>query len=227
MTINQTKNPALYLWIISISLLIMAVAGFGGVAILNNLLVASQEQSSQATQLLLFQAIQVWLLVFITDALVSWGLYQWLKKLNQQWALISTLLRLVYTVILGYALSYLVLAWLDWGQIESREMLIQWIQLPVAAFQKAWSGGLIIFGGHLLALGYLCSQHQGIPRMLVFLITLAGLGYVVLHTMPLVGAGFGEYKMWLEIFFIPAMILGELGLAIWILIRRKQLIAAY
>jgi len=57
-----------------------------------------------------------------------------------------------------------------------------------------------------------------VPKILAVLLVLAALGYLLIHIMPLLPSFFGNYKSLIDLIFMAPMILGELGLAIWLLI---------
>ncbi|MNG16768.1 hypothetical protein D3C84_1007060 [compost metagenome] len=91
--------------------------------------------------------------------------------------------------------------------------------LFLEAFEFTWSIGLIIFGGHLMIVGYLTFRSNSIPKVISILLLLASIGYIVIN---LCNTFFPEYHEAISIlqfaFSIP-MILGELGFGIWLLFR--------
>lgn len=219
-TSTTVSTPTLFLYI-GVSLLFMALAGFYGVFMLEQL---SIESPLTLTQFPLTKVLLGWLVVLVTDIIVAWGLYQWLRVTQPKMALVMAILRLIYAGILAYALSFLwELGW-EWKGHSSSVLLATVVQEACQLFQRTWSLGLILFGGHLISLGYLCGRQTEVPKVWSVLLIVAGIGYVILHTGPLVWSSFDRYQSFLEIVFIPAMILGELGLAIWLLLQRKQLL---
>ncbi|MGH1338041.1 MAG: DUF4386 family protein [Aureispira sp.] len=82
--------------------------------------------------------------------------------------------------------------------------------------------GLLLFGGYLISLGYLCGQQGEVPKLWHILLMWAGVGYMVLHAEPYIWNRFESYQLFLELLFIPAMILGEVGLAVWFLLQKKK-----
>jgi hypothetical protein len=48
-------------------------------------------------------------------------------------------------------------------------------------FEKLWSAGLIIFGLHLIGLGYLSVKSKSIPALLGYLLYFGGISYTFLH----------------------------------------------
>lgn len=152
------------------------------------------------------------LLIIILDLLVSYTLYQYFKNDNKAVSLVSTLFRIIYTIVFGVATSFLVKN-LDLSE-SSNELLISNFQL----FQLIWNAGLIIFGVHIFLVGVLMKLHKQIPRILWYLTLLAGISYIVVHLLKLTFAQSGITSTLAVILALP-MALGELGLAIWLIIK--------
>ncbi|WP_145385827.1 DUF4386 family protein, partial [Staphylococcus epidermidis] len=55
--------------------------------------------------------------------------------------------------------------------------------LFLEAFEYIWSIGLIIFGLHLFALGYVTFLSKQIPKFISVLLFIAAIGYIVIHVM--------------------------------------------
>jgi hypothetical protein len=76
----------------------------------------------------------------------------------------------------------------------------------------------------LAGLYLLCRQYFKIPKVIAIFIGLSALGYVLIHGGDTFFENFHKVKTTLEyIFFIP-MVFGEIGLAIWLLVRRNKLV---
>jgi hypothetical protein len=87
------------------------------------------------------------------------------------------------------------------------------------SFGKIWSVGLIIFGMHLLGLGYLGLLYKKVPNIFGYLLLLAGLGYLIVHiSKTLIGLP-EETVSTMETILMAPMALGEILLAIWLMIR--------
>lgn len=140
--------------------------------------------------------------VFLLDILVSFGILKYHKKQKPVLAKTSSLLRLLYTGILGVAVAYLLGG-----------------SLPM--FNKIWGAGLISFGLHLITLGFLFNNNEGkkwINLIIKLLLIIAGIGYVILHLGTLLVPNpklFGEL---IESIFLIPMIFGEVFYALWMLL---------
>ena len=151
------------------------------------------------------------IVVIILDILVSWTIYQFFKHDYKKVALISFILRILYATIFGVA-TYFLAANLQQG--NDNELLNR----NFNSFETVWTLGLIVFGLHLLAVGLLMKAHRNIPKALWILALIAGGSYVLVHilksTLPQL-SGFTETLS--NILALP-MALGELALAIWLII---------
>ena len=82
-----------------------------------------------------------------------------------------------------------------------------------------FSGGLLLFGAHLVLVGYLAYRSGFVPRLLAALIALAGAAYAFDSLAAVLSNG-----------SMPAtatvMFLGEFLLGIWLLARGRRLTEA-
>ncbi|WP_182283262.1 DUF4386 domain-containing protein [Comamonas testosteroni] len=148
----------------------------------------------------------------ILDFLVSWTLFQFFKNDNRKIALTSFLLRIIYTFIFGIATYYL-FANLKSG-IDNRTLLENY-----NSFDKIWTSGLIIFGGHLFAISLLMKLHKKIPKALWILTLIAGVAYMIIHLLKVMLPQLNEFTQILDNLFALPMALGEICLAIWLIIK--------
>lgn len=79
-------------------------------------------------------------------------------------------------------------------------------------FRDDWSIGLVLFGIHLVLLGYLMYRSNYIPRLLGILLVLDGLGWVIDSLQPYLYPN-ARLKFLFVSFF------GEVFLMLWLLIR--------
>jgi len=199
------------------SLLLMAViAGFAFGFALPKIFNPGQldfVQSNLASNLQLYKLMLLAILiVLLLDILVSLTLYLYFKNDNRKIALLSGILRIVYTVIFGIAAFYLTK---NLNHTEtSNEIMINNFQL----FQSIWSAGLIIFGIHLFLVGILMKLHPRIPMILWYLALIAGVSYVVVHLLKLT-LTHSDIVSNLEMILALPMAIGELGLAVWLIIK--------
>ena len=86
----------------------------------------------------------------------------------------------------------------------------------VNAFHDVFSAGLVLFGVHLLVVGYLAYRSGFVPRLLAALVFLAGAGYA-----------FDSMASVLSNDSAPAVasvtFLGEFLLGVWLLVRGRRL----
>lgn len=168
-----------------------------------------------------------WGFIALLDFIVSWGVYVLLRHSVKTISLISATLRLIYTLILALAISRLVIL-LNAIQDEafSFDGLADLIERTGSEFNFIWQFGLILFGLHLITLGIafiklLPNKLVVSPKMKILFVTLiiGGLGYVI--TSGLVVLNFDHtsvYTVFNSILLLP-MIVGELGLGIWLLVK--------
>jgi hypothetical protein len=86
----------------------------------------------------------------------------------------------------------------------------------VNAFNDIWAGSLILFGLHLIVVGYLAYRSGYVPRSLAVLLVIAGLGYLCDSFGPVLSAG---YSIDVKNFTFIC----ELLLAFWFLIRGRHI----
>ena len=111
--------------------------------------------------------------VAILDVIVAWALYILLVPANKNLSALAAWLRVIYSGIFIFAISklYLALQVITADGIQAMTFL--------KAFQSIWDKGLILFGFHLLVLGYLSFKSGYVPKWLGFFLLLAALGYIV------------------------------------------------
>lgn len=151
------------------------------------------------------------LFIIVLDILVSWTLFQYFKNDNKKYALLTFILRIIYTII------FCVATYLLTKNIEqtNNEIVLDNYDL----FQFIWSIGLIIFGFHLLIVGLLMKLHKSVPKFLWYLTIIAGASYILVHLLKTTLPQFTEFTATLNNILALPMALGELGLAIWLIVK--------
>ena len=152
-------------------------------------------------------------LVLILDILVSWTIYLYFKIDNKKLALLSCIMRVIYSIIFGIATYFLVK---NIGQPNNDNQIV--IE-NYNSFQKIWSIGLIIFGIHLLIVGVLMKLHKLIPKILWYLTIVAGVSYIFVHLLKTTSPQLTELNNLINNILALPMTLGELGLAVWLIIK--------
>ena len=204
---NYSDKKAVRLWSIisGVSLLVMAIAA--GVAygnILNQIYIEGSPQSTslniQNNASLYFAGSLLWCLILLTDIAVSYGFYRFLNTLRRIPALISGLLRLVYSAILAAGITQLFR-----GDIQS--------------FMQIWSVGLFIFGFHLIITGFTLFYGTNLLKILGVLLIIAGAGYSLVHGIENFLPGGESLAGKVEKILMVPMTAGELLFGIWLLFR--------
>ena len=111
--------------------------------------------------------------VALLDVLVAWALYIVLMPANKNLSALAAWLRVIYGIIFIFAISKLYVALQVITADGTQTMTL------LKAFQSIWDKGLILFGFHLLVLGYLAFKSGYVPKWLGVFLLLAALGYIV------------------------------------------------
>ncbi len=151
------------------------------------------------------------IIVLICDLVVAWALYIFLKQVNKDLSLLTAWFRLVYTAMLGIALINFVdvlilLSGANYLTVFQSEQLHANVMLSINSFYEAWAVALIVFGFHLLLLGYLVFKSNYIPRIFGILLIAAGLSYLFDYfgklLFPNFGAAISLVLGWGELIFM-------------------------
>lgn len=236
MTINSEKNRCKMNKIdISISkaatiaavglLLITILAPIADFVILQKLIVPNDSALTTkniiASERLFRVGILFFLIVSVLDIIVAWAIYVFLIPVNKNLSLLAAWFRIVYASILAVVTIYLInvlhlISKAEYLSTFIAEELQARIMLSVNMFRQGWEFGLIIFGVHLLLIGYLILKAGYMKRILGSLIILASLGYMI--------DGFGnllsvKYNLTISMFTF----IGEVILIFWLLIKGRKI----
>ncbi|MFC1624779.1 DUF4386 domain-containing protein [Patescibacteria group bacterium] len=144
-------------------------------------------------------AVVGYLLVLVLDSTIGLALYVVLNPANKKLALLTTTLRLLYAGILMVGLFALAFQLIDVYNYASVKLF-----------------GYIFFALHIFVLGYSVLKSGYIPKSLGVLLVVASFTYTVffvdLH-LPEV----------LQIVVMSTMLVAELSLSIWLLLKRNKL----
>jgi hypothetical protein len=118
-------------------------------------------------------AIVFLFVVALLDVIVAWALYIILIPADKKLSAITAWLRVIYGVIFAFAIFQLSLALnvISTDNIQAMSYL--------KAFKSIWDKALILFGFHLLLLGYLAFRSGYVPKWLAVFLVLAALGYII------------------------------------------------
>lgn len=144
-------------------------------------------------------AVVGYLLVLALDSIIGLALYIVLKPANKKLALLTVVFRLLYAGILTIGLFALAFQIVDVYGYASMKLV-----------------GYLFFALHIFVLGYSVFKSGYIPKNLGVLLSIASFTYIVFFVdLRLPEA--------LQIVIMSIMLIAELSLSIWLLLKRKQL----
>jgi hypothetical protein len=162
-------------------------------------------------------AILCYLLSFIGDVVIAWSLYVLLAPVNRSLSLLMAWFQLVYAAIalagiVNLVAVYQLLTNPDYLTAFGSGPLRAQVLLSLHSFRYTWQMALVLFGIHLVLLGYLIFRSGYIPRILGILLIINGLGWMLDSLGPylLPNANLG---------FTFITFFGEIFLMLWLLIR--------
>lgn len=174
-------------------------------------------QNIMAHQSLFLAAIFCYLMNFIGDVVIAWALYVLLVPVNRALSLLTAWFRLMYTAIalfgwLSLVTVFHLLKTTDYLTAFGSGQLHAQVELLLNSFRYDWAMGLVLFGIHLILLGYLIYRSGYIPRILGIVLAIDGLGWVINSLQPYL---FPDANLG----FIFVTFFGELIFMFWLLIR--------
>lgn len=209
--------------IAGISLVIMAIAaGFSFGYAHSNLVADTPDITLQnliANKSLFFAELFGWSLIFLTDIIVAIALYYFFRSTSKQASGITAVIRIIYTLILGIAIIQLfkIVPVLSLSDPLSDKLNVSETASHLQMFEKLWSVGLIIFGLHLVGLGYLSVKSNLVHRLLGYLLYFGGFCYMFLHSSRQLSLFSTEVLTSIENILALPMALAEILLAFWLI----------
>ncbi len=157
------------------------------VVIPNN--VAQTVHNVEAMGGLFMAAILCYLVDFILDLVAAWALYILLRPVNKALSLLTAMFRVVYTVlglfgVLQLALVYRLIHGPYYAAAFGAKELQAQVQMLIDSFRYGWGFSLIIFGIHLVLLGYLIYRSGYIPKLLGIILAALGIGWIAAELRP-------------------------------------------
>ena len=214
---QKLKNQRRIAIITGVALLLMAI-----VAIFSIGYAYTQFDNPEQSELLkdnilqnrgLYQSMLIGILIIIIlDFIVSYTLYKYFEKDHQRMSMASGIIRAIYTLIFVIATYYLT------KNLNTNELTNQIASSNYQQFQTIWNSGLVIFGFHIILIGWLMKLHRKIPKILWYITLVAGTSYVVTSFLKVLNPDSETVKTLILILALP-MTIGELGLAIWLWIK--------
>jgi hypothetical protein len=166
---------------------------------------------------LFLAALFCYLVSFIGDVVIAWALYVLLAPVNRSLSLLTAWFQLVYAAVaLGGLLNmvsvFRLLNTPEYLTLFGSSQLRGQVYFLVNSFQYDWAISMLLFGIHLVLLGYLIYRSGYIPRILGILLAVDGFGWVINCLRPYLFPN--AHLGYLFIAF-----LGELFFMLWLLIR--------
>lgn len=152
------------------------------------------------------------LVIILLDFMVSYTLYKYFEDDHQKMSAVSGLIRTAYTIIFVFATYFLT------KNITTNELTNQLAKSNFEQFQTIWNVGLVIFGFHILLIGYLMKLHLKIPKILWYITLIAGTSYIVVSLLKLTSPNSEFVSIFVIMMALP-MTIGEMGLAVWLLTK--------
>ena len=216
----MTLSTRKYALLSGLSLIAMAVAaGYAYGYVYNSLVVADNPaitlENIESSPGVFMGGIIGWIVIFLLDILVAWGLYQFLKEVDPAISLATALVRVVYALVLGAAILPLFSVV---NLVEGTPSATQ-VMDELKAFESLWSQGLILFGVHLFGLGILTMRANYIPNFWGGLLLFAGLCYSGLHLAKALAPMHLDQIVKIEMVLSLPMALAEIGLAFWLILK--------
>lgn len=153
------------------------------------------------------------------DVVVACGLYRVFRQTSSNVSMLAAWFRLAYAtaflVAVGHLVGALRMVHAPSGAFNTAQNQARALS-DVNAFHDVFRAGLVLFGVHLLLVGYLAYRSGFVPRPLAALVFLAGAGYA-----------FDSIASVLSNASAPAVasvtFFGEFLLGVWLLVRGRSL----
>ena len=162
-------------------------------------------ETIQQSNVMVRVGILAFMITVVFDVIVAWALYELFKK--HPLSFLSTLFRMMHASIMGVAIFALPAVL----NLNSNEEIIRQIDI----FNTTWLLGLFFFGIHIIILGIIINK----PRIIMFFLILAGTMYMVDTAAHFTLSTYEEYASILLVLVLIPSILGEMSLAIWLLVK--------
>jgi hypothetical protein len=162
-------------------------------------------------------AILCYLITFMLDVVIAWALYILMAPVNRSLSLLAAWFRLMYTAVglvsvLNLITVFRLLRTPGYLQAFGSVQLHAQVSLLLNSFRYDWSMSLLIFGIHLVLLGYLIYRSTYLPRIIGILLIIDGLGWAIDTLRPYLYPN-------AQLGFIFITFFGELIFTLWLLIK--------
>ncbi|MGY1709144.1 DUF4386 domain-containing protein [Geodermatophilus sp. SYSU D00758] len=164
-------------------------------------------------------SIGAWVAVVAVDVAISLTLYLLLARFGRGLAMAAAAFRLLYSATVAALLVELFTAHrllvLPGGAVADPGAAQRGLD-ALQTFSDGFLVALVFFGGHLVLLGAALQRSGYVPRVLCWFVAAAGAGYVVDSLASLLVDSYGGAA---AVVALTPTLIGEVGLALWFLIR--------
>jgi hypothetical protein len=146
--------------------------------------------------------------VAVLDVIVAVALREVFAPVNRAVSTAAAWFRLAYTAVLMVAISHLAAALpSSTATLDAHQVLTE-----LHLFDVTWQVGLVLFGIHLVLLGYLAFRFGFVAKVIAVLLVVAGLGYLIDSFASILVPGY-------SISVGSVAFIGEVVFIFWLLIR--------
>lgn len=175
-------------------------------------------------------AIPAFIIMVISDLIVTWVLYTLFKSTNESLSKLTAWFRLINVTIFGIALfhlleTYSLISNAEYSIAYGKKILAIETYRTLQAFNYTWLLGLIFFGMHLILLSVLIKYSRKTTRYISIFLLIAGIGYVVDSMLHFFYKDYTSLEHISALIVVLPGIIGELALTFWLLLKaeKKQL----
>jgi|SoiMethySBSTD1v2_1073268.scaffolds.fasta_scaffold122203_3 uncharacterized protein DUF4386 len=163
-------------------------------------------------------------IVVVLDVVVAWALFRFFSPVSSGLSRLAAWFRLAYAAIFLLAIGQLagipdLVTNDEYSDVFTAEQIQGQTLVKTDAFADLWMAGLILFGIHLLLVGYLAYRSSYVPKLIGVLLLVAGAGYVFDSVVSTVLASPPGSVA-------TVTFLGEFLLAIWLVVRGRTATAS-
>jgi len=211
-------SPRAAALVAAVGLLVMAVvspAAYFGIfpSLIDRADVAHTIANVTAHQGRFLLGVVCYLLTFLSDIVVAWALYVFLRPAGAALAMLAAWIRVVYAAMALASLPGLVtvLRLIRTGADATTPapLLNAEVQLTLNAFRWSWGFALLVFAAYLVLLGIVVARSRYVPGWLGVLLVVNGCAYAVDSLRPYLFPA-------VSLPFLPVFFFGELLFMAWL-----------
>ncbi len=224
---NKKSKSAI---IAGVSLILMLIGASYAYGYVHGALIVSNNPIDTLTNILesrslFLTGVMGWGLVILTDVLVTFAFYYYLRDVNKGLSLAAAVTRFIYTGVLAISVFKLfeIYQLLGTKTLLTNELANE-VMSKINFFEGTWSAGLILFGVHLVLIGITSLKSTSIPKYIGILLVIAGCGYLLVNGMDTFFSQHDSVTKLLESILSLPMMIGELGFGIWLLIKGRKVV---